>query len=102
MGPASPAPDVQAGNSIYFSVRVHNPSATTAYPTLQAAPRGDLQLSGDTTHSVTLGAGGWSDVGWQASQLRTGGSGVILSILGQLRYAGLLAPTHHIYSELPD
>ena len=74
-----PAPDVQAGNSIYFSVRLHNPGATTAYPTLQAAPRGDLQLSGDTTHSVTLGAGGWSDVGWQASQLRTGSSGVVLS-----------------------
>lgn len=74
-----PAADVQAGNSINFSVRVHNPSTATAYPTLQAAPRGDLQLSGDTTHGVTVSAGGWADVAWQASQLRTGDSGVVLS-----------------------
>jgi hypothetical protein len=74
-----PAPDVRAGNSISFSVRVHNPGAIDAYPTLQAAPRGDLQLSGDASRSVTVSAVGWTDVGWQASQLRAGGSSVVLS-----------------------
>jgi hypothetical protein len=74
-----PAPTLQAGTSLPFSVRVHNPTAAAAYPSLQAAPTGDLQLTGDANRSLIITAGGWSDVAWQASQSRPGDSALALS-----------------------
>jgi hypothetical protein len=77
-----PATSVQAGVSAYVSVRVHNPSESTANVSLEATPRGELHLNSDATRNLTVPAKGWSDVTWQTSQLRPGDSSLLFSFVG--------------------